>query len=107
MKYASELRSHWKPLLAATLGLAMGMSLQGYINSIFAPQLVEEFAWPRATFALTAMVSSVAVLCIPIVGRLTDRFGDVGRDCGVTWLGKKQLQRGGALFGAVRPRAPA
>jgi MFS family permease len=53
----------------------MGMSLQGYINSIFAPQLVKEFGWSKAGFALTAMVSSVAVLCIPVAGRLTDRFG--------------------------------
>jgi len=75
MSYPGELRLHWKPLLAATLGLAMGASLLGYINSIFAPQLVREFAWTRANFALTAMVSSVAVLCIPIAGRLTDRFG--------------------------------
>lgn len=75
MNYASELRSNWKPLLAATLGLATGMSLQGYINSIFAPLLLEEFGWTRASFALTAMVSSVAVLCIPIAGRLTDQFG--------------------------------
>jgi hypothetical protein len=47
MNYAGELRSNWKPLLAATLGLAMGMSLQGYINSIFAPQLVKEFGCVR------------------------------------------------------------
>jgi MFS family permease len=75
MHYTSELRSNWKPLLAATLGLAMGASLIGYINSIFAPHLVREFGWTKASFALTAMVSSVAVLCIPIIGRLTDRFG--------------------------------
>ena len=75
MNFAGEFRQHWKALLAATLGLAMGLSIQGYINSIFAPHLLKSFQWSRADFALTSMVSSVAILCIPIAGRLTDRFG--------------------------------
>ena len=75
MNFAGEFRQHWKALLAATLGLAMGLSIQGYINSIFAPHLLKSFQWSRADFALTSMVSSVAILCIPIAGRLTDRLG--------------------------------
>lgn len=75
MNFANEFRQHWKALLAAALGLSMGLSIQGYINSIFAPHLIKSFQWSRADFALTSMVSSVAILCIPIAGRMTDRFG--------------------------------
>lgn len=61
--------------MAGLIGLSTGQSLIGYINSIFATELVAEFGWSRSNLALTALASLVAIICIPIAGRLTDLYG--------------------------------
>ena len=43
-----EFRHHWRPLLAAFLGVGSALSLNSYILSIFAPYLIEEFGWSRS-----------------------------------------------------------
>lgn len=70
-----EFSVNWKAFLGGFVGLACGQSLTGYINSTFAPTLLTEFGWSRADLALTALTGMVAILCIPIAGRLTDLFG--------------------------------
>ncbi|MEO5586258.1 MAG: MFS transporter [Novosphingobium sp.] len=70
-----EFRRHWRPLLAASLGMGSALSLNTYILSIFAPYLIEEFGWTRSQWAMLGLVQMAVVLSIPICGRLTDLYG--------------------------------
>jgi MFS family permease len=71
----SEFRRHWRPLLAAFLGLASALSLNSFILSNFAPYMIEEFHWSRAQWALLGIVQAFTLISLPIAGRLTDLFG--------------------------------
>ncbi|WP_445785380.1 MFS transporter [Sphingorhabdus sp.] len=75
MNYAREFRAHWRPLLASSVGMALGLSLNHYVMSLFAPELLKEFDWTRAQFALVGAMSFISIFLIPVAGRLTDRFG--------------------------------
>jgi MFS family permease len=71
----TEFRQHWRPLLAAFLGLASALSLNSYILSTFAPYMLAEFHWSRAQWALMGIVQSLTLITLPVVGRLADMFG--------------------------------
>jgi len=73
--YWREFQGGWRGLLAATLGLSSGMSLNAYVTSIFGPYLIAEFAWSKAQFALIGALSLLTLVFMPIAGRLTDLFG--------------------------------
>jgi MFS family permease len=73
--YWGELRTHWRPLLAATMGLGFGIGLSAYTMSLFAPKLIAEFGWPKSQFALLGSFGLLMLIAQPITGRLTDRFG--------------------------------
>lgn len=55
--------------------MALGLSLNHYVMSLFAPELLAEFGWSRAQFALVGAMSFIAIFFIPFAGRMTDRFG--------------------------------
>ena len=55
--------------------MALGLSLNHYVMSLFAPELLKEFGWTRAQFALVGAMSFIGIFLIPVAGRLTDRFG--------------------------------
>ena len=71
----SEFRQHWRPLLAAFLGMGSALSLNTYLLSIFAPYLIEEFGWSRSEWALLGMVQILIMFCLPVAGRLADLYG--------------------------------
>lgn len=75
VSYKQEFLAHWRPLLASSVGMALGLSLNHYVMSLFAPELLKAFGWTRAQFALVGAMSFVAILFIPLAGRLTDKFG--------------------------------
>jgi MFS family permease len=75
VSYFGEFREHWRPLAAASLGVGGGMSLFAYAAGIMAPQLVKEFGWSKAQFALVGLAMFTTLLFLPFVGRLTDLFG--------------------------------
>jgi MFS family permease len=70
-----EFRQHWRPLLAAALGMGSALSLNTYILSIFAPYLIGEFGWSRSQWAMLGLVQIAVMISIPIAGRLTDLYG--------------------------------
>lgn len=70
-----EFGQHWRPLLAASLGMGSALSLNTYILSIFAPYLIQEFGWTRSQWAMLGLVQMAVVVSIPICGRLTDLYG--------------------------------
>ena len=75
MSYKAEFRDHWQPLLAASIGMALGLALNHYVMSLFAPAMIEEFGWSRAQYALVGATPFVSMFLIPLGGRLTDRVG--------------------------------
>lgn len=75
MRDFGEFRRHWRPLLAASLGMGSALSLNSYILSIFAPYLIDEFGWSRSQWALLGIVQALMLVCLPVAGRLADLFG--------------------------------
>jgi len=73
--YSSEFRLHWQPLLAASVGIALGAALTHYTMSLFGPSLIAEFGWSKASFALVGSLPLLMLLFVPLAGRFTDRFG--------------------------------
>lgn len=74
-KYVIDFTKHWRPLLAASLGLSAGMPLNLFALSVLAPHLVNSMGWSKADFALTGMVGGLSILSYPLIGRLADMFG--------------------------------
>jgi MFS family permease len=75
MRYLSELRTHWRPLLAALIGFGSGLSFTTTTASTMGPHLLAEFGWSRAEYAVVSATVVALVISIPIVGRLTDLIG--------------------------------
>lgn len=75
MAYLGELRTNWRYLAAACVGLASGFGLNQYVAGTFAPHLIREFGWSKSQFALTGLTIIISMISLPIAGRLTDRLG--------------------------------
>lgn len=75
ISYFAELRDNWRPLAAATLGLATGMSAIGTVTSAIAPTLLEDTGWSKSDFALVGSMAIVTAFAFPFVGRLADVLG--------------------------------
>ncbi|CAN7629024.1 MFS transporter [Phenylobacterium sp. LjRoot225] len=75
MGYFGEFRTNWQALLATFVGIATGNALSHYTMSMFAPELIKEFGWSRAQFALVGSLPMITMFLVPFAGRFTDRFG--------------------------------
>ena len=75
MRDMSEFRQHWRPLAASFIGLGSALSLNAFVLSTFAPYLLADFRWSKSDWAAMSAVSALVIICIPLVGRLADRFG--------------------------------
>ena len=75
ISYLAELRTAWRPLLAATIGLATGMSTAGTVTSAIAPSLIADLHWSKAEFALVGSMALVTSFAFPFIGRLADVLG--------------------------------
>jgi predicted MFS family arabinose efflux permease len=75
MAYFSELARSWRPLLAATIGMASGLSVVGTITSTIVPTLLAETKWSKAEFAMVGSLSLLMSFVFPFVGRLADTIG--------------------------------
>ena len=73
--YLGELRTEWRALTAAVLGLSSGLMMVSYVLGMIGPSLVAEFAWSKSQMALVGTLSIGAIFVLPIVGRLTDVTG--------------------------------
>lgn len=74
MTYLREFAVSWQAFAAACLGLIAGTS-SIYLNNVFSPHLIDDFGWSRSEFALIGSTVIISVIGLPIVGRLTDRYG--------------------------------
>lgn len=72
-----EFRRAWRPLIASSIGLGLGLSpIPPYASGIMASALEAQFGWPRAEILGTLMIVPVALLVLGrFVGRLVDRLG--------------------------------
>ncbi len=73
--YISEIRTHWRPLLAAFIGMGSGMSVVGVITSTIVPTLLADMKWNPADFAEVGSYAIFMALAFPFIGRLTDLLG--------------------------------
>jgi MFS family permease len=73
--YLGELKAHLRPLTAATIGIAFGLSINNYTSSLFGAQLIKEFGWEKADFAKIAVFAILMVPLLPVIGRITDVRG--------------------------------
>ena len=73
--YLGEMRTNWRYAAAAAVGMGFGYSLFFYAGSVFSTPLVAEFGWSKAQFALLGTILIINVVCLPVIGRLTDIFG--------------------------------
>lgn len=75
MQYLAELRTNWRPLLGAAIGMGSGMGVVGVITSTIVPNLIADVGWSKASFAMIGSISMLTAFVFPIVGRLTDLIG--------------------------------
>jgi MFS family permease len=75
MAYLAEIRAKWRVVLATSVGQASGYSIVTYINNLFTPYLLKQFAWSRSAFALVGVALFFGILIQPITGRLGDAYG--------------------------------
>ncbi|WP_370309827.1 MFS transporter [Sinimarinibacterium flocculans] len=75
MSYFAELRTHWRPLAASTIGHGVGIGVMAYVVGTFAPHLLAEFGWSRSQFALLGTATLLTLVFLPVVGRAADLFG--------------------------------
>lgn len=75
MSYFAELRVHWRPLAASTIGHGVGIGVMAYVVGTFAPHLLAEFGWSRSQFALLGTATLLTLIFLPLVGRAADLFG--------------------------------
>jgi MFS family permease len=75
MTYFEELRTNWRPQLAATVGLSTGFTALAVTNSIMGPHLIRAFGWSKADFALLGTLGLMTLIALPASGWLVDRFG--------------------------------
>lgn len=73
--YLSEIRTHWRPLLAAFIGMGSGMSVFGVITSTIVPTLLADLGWAPADFAKVGSLAIFMAAAFPFIGRLTDILG--------------------------------
>jgi len=73
--YFGEFARNPRQLGSAALGIAAGYTITNYLNNLFIPRLMTEFGWSSSQIALLGLAAVLSILCQPLAGRMTDRFG--------------------------------
>ncbi len=71
----SEWRRGWRVALAAAVGMGVGTGLLAFLAGLFIGPLQADFGWSRSEIALSSLFHLAAVVLLPFLGRLVDRFG--------------------------------
>lgn len=73
----SELARGWRLLLAAFLGIGLGLAvLPAFTVGLFAPHLRQAFGWSMGQIMAGHMIMTVGIwLVVPVAGVLADRYG--------------------------------
>jgi predicted MFS family arabinose efflux permease len=73
--FRRELRLGWRNLLAASIGLGLGIPSYTPVSSLFLRALEQDFGWSKAVAAGAMIALPVTALVLPFAGVLIDRFG--------------------------------
>lgn len=73
--FTQELRAGWRNLLAATVGIGLGIASYFPLQSIFFLALEKEFGWSKAVAAASLIALPVTALLLPLAGWIIDRVG--------------------------------
>ncbi|MEP1445294.1 MAG: MFS transporter [Paraglaciecola sp.] len=74
IKMNTEWKNGWRAVLSGSVGMGTGLGLYSMMNSIFIIPLTEEFGWERSEMALSNVIGLLALLTLPILGALVDKF---------------------------------
>ena len=75
MRDFSEFRRQWRPLAASVIGMGSALSLNSYVLSAFAPELIADLGWSRSEMALMGLPQFLLLIFVPLAGRLADLYG--------------------------------
>jgi predicted MFS family arabinose efflux permease len=73
--FVQELRTGWRDLIGATLGLGCGTGCYTSVSSFFFRALEHEFGWSKVASAASLVALPVTAAVLPFAGSLLDRFG--------------------------------
>lgn len=74
-RLASEWRRGWRVAIAAAIGMGVGTGLLAFLAGLFIGPLQAEFGWTRSQIALASIFHVAAVVLMPFLGRIVDRYG--------------------------------
>ncbi|MDX2277347.1 MAG: MFS transporter [Hyphomonadaceae bacterium] len=75
MTTSSEFKRNWRVVVAGAVGVGSGVSLFGFVYSLFIQGWEREFNWSRAEISLAYFAAPAAALFMPLIGAMVDRFG--------------------------------
>lgn len=73
--FRDEFSVGWRDLIAATIGIAFGVTSFTTLSSLFFRAFEQEFGWSRAVAAGALIALPITGLALPLTGWLVDRFG--------------------------------
>ena len=73
--FQQELRTGWRDLLAAGIGLGFGIGSYTPVSSLFFRALEGRFGWSKSAAVASLVALPLTGLVLPLVGALTDRLG--------------------------------
>lgn len=73
--FRDELRAGWRNLLAATIGLSVGIPAYTPVSSLFLRALEQQFGWSKAVTAGASIAMPITAVILPLAGLLIDRIG--------------------------------
>jgi MFS family permease len=70
----SEFGRGWRAVVSGAVGMGTGLGLYFMLNSVFVIPLSEEFGWERSEVAFSNVISLGALVLLPFLGAVVDRF---------------------------------
>ena len=70
----TEWSNGWKAVLSGAVGMGTGLGLYSMVNSVFIIPLQSEFGWERSEMALSNVIGLFALLTLPLLGALVDKY---------------------------------
>ena len=70
----SEFTRGWRAVVSGAVGMGTGLGLYSMVNSVFVIPLQEEFGWDRSAIAFSNVLGLIALLFLPFLGALVDRY---------------------------------